>query len=112
MWISLGYVTVPAGGTPIRSTANESNPPARIAAHSIFFQQKSSNSGKVYICSSATANRTTGEDVLAVLSIPTTNLLPSASVTVTYAPNGFNVADFWVDVDVDGDAVLVSYVQA
>lgn len=111
MWISLGYVTVTNSGTLELATQNVANPPARIAAHSILFQQYPSNTGKIYICQK-NADVSTGTGVLAVLSIPTTNLLPSVAVTVTYAPNGFNVADFYVDADVSGDKCLVSYVQA
>ena len=112
VWTSQGIVTVSVAGTPVRATNNQSSPPSRFAAHSIFFQQVASNTGKIYICDSATANKSTGVGVLAVLAAPTSSFIPSASGTVTYAPNAFNLAEYWIDADVGGEGCLVSSIRA
>lgn len=112
MWRPLGKVTVPAAGTPVRATVNQPDPNLRFPCQSMLFQQVAGNTGKIYICSSVTANKTTLEGVLAVLAIPTTNVLPSASATVPSAPAALNAGDFYVDVDVNGEACLVSAIRA
>lgn len=112
IWKSQGIVVVAVSGTPVRATSNQAVPPTRYAAHSILFQQVAGNTGKIYICDSETANISTGVGVLAVLPIGTTNFLPSASATVTYAPNAFDLAQYWIDVDVDGEGCLVSSIRA
>lgn len=112
MWRSLGKVIVTTGGTPVRATNNENDPTARYGAHAMLFQQVPGNTGKIYIMDRSTGNRSSGAGVLAVLAIPTTNLLPSASATITYAPAGFNAVDFWIDAENNGEGCQVSAIQA
>ena len=112
MWWSLGYVEVTTSGSPVRATVNAPDPAELLPSHSVLFQQVSGNTGKVYVCSGSSADKDTGEGVVAVLATPSTNVLPSAAVTITNALNAINVADFWLDADTSGDKVLVSYVQA
>jgi len=112
MWRSLGYVEVPTSGTPVKVTVNRADPDARVPTHAILFQQKAGNTGKIYVLQSADSVFSTGVGLLAVLAIPTTNMLPSASGTITYAPSGLNANDFWVDADVNGEEVLVSVIEA
>jgi hypothetical protein len=111
MWRSLGKV-VPGAGVFVRSTANESDPLARYSAHAMLFQQIPGNTGKIYIADRETANITTGVGVLATLAIPSANTLPSASATVTYAPAAFNLNDYWIGAEVNGEGCLVSAVRA
>ena len=111
MWRSLGKV-VPGAGVFVRATNNESDPLARYSVHAMLFQQVAGNTGKLYIADRETANATTGVGILAVLAIPTVNTLPSASATVTYAPAAFNVNDYWIGAQVNGEGCQVSAVRA
>lgn len=111
-WRSSGYVTVPTAGTPVRASDNQPQAEAFCPSHALLFQQVSGNTGKIYILDRANPNMTTGMGILAVLAIPTTNFLPSASATITYAPQGFNLAEYWIDVDVSGEKCLVSIIRA
>jgi len=101
---SLGKITVTTGGTPVRVTANH------IGVNSIAFQQLAAQTGKIFI-GTATLNKGTLVGVLAVLAVPTANILPSASFTIVNAPAGLDARDFWVDADVNGEGVLVSYTE-
>lgn len=112
MWRALGKVAIPTAGTFIRATANQSDPVARFPAHAVLFQQVPGNTGKIYIADREFASTSTGLGVLAVLAIPTANVLPSASATVTYAPAGFNLADYWISSEVNNEDCLVSAIQA
>lgn len=111
MWRSLGKVTVAAAGTPARATANQSDPTSRYPAHALLFQAWFGNTGKVYIMEGNNPSSSTGK-ILAVLAVPTTNSIPSASATVTYAPVAFNASDYYIDVDVNGDSCLVSAIRS
>jgi len=110
MWRSIGYITVTTAGTPVQ--VSETREPAQ----TIFFQQAEDNTGKIWICSSASANKTTGVGVLAVIPAPTltdevATTLPYASVTIPSAPCALNVMNFWVDADENGEKCLVSYIR-
>ena len=110
-WRSLGKVTVASAGTLQRITANETDATARLSVHSILIQAWPTNAGKVYVCDRADAVRSTGVGVLAVLAVPATNIIPSASATITFASAAINAAQYWVDADTSGDAVLVSVIE-
>jgi hypothetical protein len=101
---SLGKITVTTGGTPVQVSTT------RVGANSIMFQQIPGNTGKMYIGDS-TLVKATLVGVHAVLPIPTTNILPSYTATIVEAPAGLNAAEFWVDAEVNGEGVLVSYTQ-
>jgi hypothetical protein len=116
MWHSLGKVTVAAAGTPVIATTNETDPTKRFACQTVFFQQLESNTGKLYICDRATANKTTLVGVLAVIPAPTVTgqvatVLPWAQVSVPSAPAALNAAEFWIDADVSSESALVSAVR-
>jgi hypothetical protein len=112
MWRSLGKVTIVSSGTLVRATNNESIPGLRFPCQSLLFEQWPGNTGKIYICDRQTADKSTGTGVLAILAPPTTTGYPSAGVGIPTAPTPFNAAEFWVDVEVDGEGVLVSAVRA
>ena len=109
MWKPLGRVTVAVAGVPARATVNQSDPAARFPVHSILFQQVAGNTGYIYIKSSNAAGTS---NILATLAIPTSNILQSASCTVANQQNGFNVADYWIDVSVGGESCQVSAIEA
>jgi len=105
-----GYVAIPAAGTPVRVTVT------RTPGQTLFFQQLQGNTGKLWICSRADANKTTGVGILAMIAAPTLSggvavVLPYAAVTIPTAPSALNLAEFWIDADINGDQCLVSYVR-
>ena len=111
MWRSLGKITVTTAGTPVQVSAT------RIPAQTIFFQQVEANIGKIYICSSAAANKTTGVGVLATIPAPTLNaslvavVLPYAAATTPSAPGGLSASQFWIDADNSAEGCIVSYIS-
>ncbi len=105
---SLGLVTVPAAGTPVRLTGNETVVTDRVAAHSVSAQAWHANLGRVYIGDRQTMDRATGVGVLMVLAIPTANALAQFTATIVSSPSGLNPTDLWVDVDTNDEGVLVS----
>ena len=49
-----------------------------------------------------------GQHVLVWLPPPTANTAPSYNVTISTSPNGLSVQDRYLDVENDGEGVLVS----
>lgn len=111
MNISLGKVTVANAGVPVRLTNNQGDPTVLFRAHSYLVEVLSTNTGKVYI-GAQNLDRTTLVGVYAILAPPTTNIYPTFSSTISYAPNPLNVASVWIDVDVNGEGVIASVIQA
>lgn len=110
---SLGAVKVAVSGTPVRSTLNQSNPSARLAAHSLLVEQLAANTGKIYIGTlPMDITNPLLPGVSAVLPPPTANTIASFSATISYAPGGFNMAEIYIDADVSGEGALVSIIQA
>lgn len=108
---SLGAVTA-SSGTPTRITSNQADPSARIATHSLLIEALPTNTGKVWIgLSTMDKASSTKPGILAVLAIPTANVIPGFSATISYAPGGFNAADYYIDPDVNGDGVVISYIR-
>lgn len=111
---SLGYVTVPTPGTPVRATANETDPTKRLPAQAVSFQVRASNTDLVYI-GVAGMNKTTGVGVLAQLAAPadaTTGPFPSYSPSIPNIPAGLNINDLWVDAEQANEGVVVGVAQA
>ena len=104
---SLGQVTTNAG-TPIRLTTNESDATAHLACHSFMCEALQGNTGRVYI-GSADMVRATGVGVYAVIPIPTDTVLPAFTATISFLPNALVMNELFLDVDVNGEGVLVSY---
>lgn len=109
---SLGLVTVPTAGTPVRLTANESVPTAHVGAHSISVQAWHPNTTRVYIGDRESMVRATGVGVLMVLAIPTANALSQFTATIVNSPAGFDAAQLWLDVDTNDEGALVSILEA
>jgi hypothetical protein len=115
---SLGFVTVASAGTPERATKNVGqtgsnlgpvgSPGNRFPCHSFLVEALPTNTGKVYVGKRSAMNKTTGAGLLAILPIPTTNLLPSFSSTMSKSFNAFDLSTIWIDVEVSGDGVLIS----
>lgn len=108
---SLGKIAVTAAGTPEAATKNETNPTRRLICHSFLAEALPTNTGKVYVGRLGQLNKTTLAGVYAILPIPTTNVLPSFSVTLNTAYDSFDMSQVGIDADVNGEGVLVSIVQ-
>jgi hypothetical protein len=112
MWRSLGKVTVTTPGILSRATKNEADPTARVACQTVMFQQWPGNTGKIYICDRSTAVASTGVGVIAILPIPSTSNFPATGGGIATAPDPLNATDFYIDAEVAGEGVLVSYMRA
>ena len=111
------YVVVTVAGTPVRCSANQSDPAKRIVCHTLFIQQHAGNTGKLYLCDRANATVSNGVGVLITIPAPTLSngvavILPWAAYTIPYAPGGGNVTDYYLDADNSGDKATVSIIVA
>lgn len=111
---SLGTVTVPSPGVLVRATVNQTDPTARIAAQSVEFQVLPTNAGVVSVCLAGADMTGTSSDELVLHRLPkpvsaTTGPFDTYRVGVFNAPSALNPADFYVDADVPGDGVLISF---
>ena len=110
---SLGRITVVTSGTPVRATLNEVVADTRYPVHAMLFQRDdSSEIGNVYIGTSADMDISTLAGVIAILAIPTANILPSFSATITLAAAGLDLRNYFVDADVNGEGCIISAIRA
>ena len=108
---SLGRITITTGGTPHRCTENETTPTKHYPCQSLLFEQWPGNTGKIYVGTESMV-KATGVGVIAILAIPTDNVLPSFSASIPSAPAALNAVNYWVDAEVDGEFVLVLAIRA
>lgn len=101
---SLGKITVTNAGTIVQ--VSSSSKPAQL----ITISQNPANTGKIFIGLS-TLVASTRVGVLFILPIPTVNVLPSFTLQWPDAHAMFDLQDFWLDADVNGEAAIVSYVN-
>lgn len=99
---ALGEITVPVPGVPVAiDTASRNN------CQSILLQALSNashtNTGRVYIYAQGVR--------VATLAVPTTNTIPSYSVTIPDAPGGLTTLDYSIDADNAGDGVDASFAR-
>ncbi len=106
---SLGRVTTTAGAL-VRLTNAAVTPTQRQPAHSFLVQTIESNTGRVFLYDRAGGTKAMG--VLAVLAIPTANSIPAFNATVSSTVASFDLSNIWIDVEVGGEGVYVSFVQA
>ena len=109
----LGKVTVTSAGARARATKNQSDPTARISCQSVQFQALPSNTGIVYVGDSTVVGSTL-VGTFAAIPAPasgTTGAFASQTFTIVNAPGGINLADFYLDVSVSGEGVLISYTE-
>lgn len=104
---ALGRITTNAG-VPARLTANEPDPARPKLCHSYLVEALPTNTGRVYILASALGSGALMNDVIAWLAAPTATSSPSYSATISSAPNGLDVSQRWLDVQNNGDGVIVS----
>lgn len=108
----LGLVTVAATGTPVKLTANftdaediDNRLTNRIAARSIFVQAINANTQKIYV-GKQNMVIATGVGVLAELSKG-----EFWSINANDGINLFNILDFRIDADVNGEKARVSFTR-
>lgn len=113
-----GKITVAAAGTPVAVSAyipsTVSGPlgaQGNKTVHAWLIQALSTNVGKVYIGLS-TLNKSTLAGVIVTLPVPTTNLLPSFSCSLTEGANALPLDDLYIDADNANDGVTISGVVA
>lgn len=115
--VGCGKTTVLAPGTPVQvqvpaAIAGPGNP-GLSTVHAFIVEVLASNTGKIYLGTlglNKSASALT--NVLVVLPVPTVNILPTFSVSLTAAANALSLSDLWVDADVATDGVLISAVVA
>lgn len=104
-WTSLGSIPVPTPGTKVPILAAASS---AVRCEAILFQALSTsahtNTGRIFIYDRL-------GNPLATLGVPTTNTIPSASVTIPNAPGALNCQDYSIDAENAGDGVLASYAR-
>jgi hypothetical protein len=98
---ALGKITVAAAGTNQRVTTTATR------CQSITVQALSTNTGKVFVGTSAMV-KATFVGVLAVIPAPSTGVIPSATFSIPLSPAGLNAADIYLDVDTNGEGAIVT----
>jgi hypothetical protein len=108
-FVAFGPILVPVAGQPYQvPVPAEMNPPS---CHAVIIEALPGNTGKIYIGLQG-LNRASLAQVLAILPLPTANLLPTFSIALTVAGNAINVGAFWIDADISGEGVLLSALVA
>ncbi len=79
--------------------------------HALVIEALSGNTGKIYI-GLVGMDKSSLKGVLMVLPVPTANLIPSFSISLTAAANALSVTDLWFDADTNGEGVIISGVIA
>ncbi len=115
-FFATGKVAVTTPGTPVNlpvptSVAGSLGAQGFTTVHAFVVQALAGNTGKVYI-GLAGMVKSTLVGVLVVLPVPTANLIPTFSVSLTEAANALSLSDIWIDADNGGEGVTVSGVVA
>ena len=113
---SMGKVATVVAGTPVNVPSPSFSwmgpaQPVLTTVHAFMVQALSGNAGKIYV-GVAGMNKSTLAGVLVVLPVPTVNLIPTWSVSLTEGPNALSLTDLWIDSDNSGEGVTVSGVIA
>ncbi len=105
----IGKVTVPVPTTIVQviSVLGVRDAQREDSVHGVMIQALPGNTGKVFIGTSALV-AATHVGVIAILGVPTTNILPSFSAALTIAPNAIALKDLWIDADASDDGVIVT----
>jgi hypothetical protein len=101
---SLGIITVATAGTPVRATTRDT------FCESYMVEPWPDNSGKMWIGTSSTAFKGGTTDLLGYVPVPHANVVSVFSSGK--GPGGtqsFNLVDLYIDADVNGESVLISY---
>jgi hypothetical protein len=109
MIYSLGAVTGTSLTTAVRATNTFNAAVRQYSCQGIFFQALRTNTGSVYICSTATPNLTTGIGVIAEIPAPTSpTSIPAFGFDNPGAAAAFNLAELYILPTVSGEGVRVT----
>ncbi len=108
---AIGKLLVASPGTLVRATSGQPDPAANLRCHGFLFQALPGNLGKVYIGGPGLV-RASLADVLAILAIPTTNLLPTFSAAVTISTNSLSLEGIYLDADFSNEGALCTILVA
>jgi hypothetical protein len=110
-FLPVPVVTVPVPGMAqqVVLPAGVTGPgqPGFVNVHAFIIQALWTNAGKIYIGTVGLVGSSM-TNLLAVLPVPTANLIPTFSVAMTLSPNSLSLADIWIDADNAGEGVLIS----
>jgi hypothetical protein len=101
---SLGKVTVPTPGSPVRATINRPNPDENFYVHGYVIQRLKDNKGDVYVSLSPTDDRDSLSRILGVLH----SGQGSFGASISMEANGLNMADMYIDADNANDGVTIA----
>lgn len=112
--LSLGKVTCPAAATPVRATVNRTDPTARVGVQGFMVQALPANTGKVYVFLGGAQftgdHRTSLTGALFEVPAPssaTTGPFPTGSIGLQAEAAGINMADIFIQTDVNGDGAII-----
>lgn len=113
--VGCGRTLVGTPGIPVQvsvppGVAGPGNP-GLSTVHAFIVSALPSNTGKVYV-GTLGLDKNTYAGLLVVLAVPTVNLIPTFSVSLTAAANALSLSDLYIDADVGGEGVLISAVVA
>lgn len=101
-FIPLGKIIVPTPGTPVRLTVS-----VPTSCRSLMIEAWPTNTGKIWVGYYGTMDKSTGVDLLAIIAIPTVNIIGSFSATLPTEYNAFELSDLAIDADIANDGVIV-----
>ncbi len=108
---AIGKLIVPSPGTPVRATSGQTNPAANLRCHGFLFQALPANLGKIYI-GTLGLDKSSLANVLAILAVPTANLLPTFSAAVTISTNSLSLEEIYLDADFSNEGALCTILVA
>lgn len=118
-FFATGKVVVVTSGTPVQVPSTLLLPASSgtigagglSTVHAFVVQTLAGNTGKIYVGLAGMVKATLA-GVLVVLPVPTANLIPTFSVSLTEAANALSLTDLWFDADNSGEGVTISGVVA
>lgn len=108
----LGKVTITVAGTklPIQTVLTAAG--LKFGSyHAAHFQALDTNTGKVYIGTS-TMVAATRVGCIHVLAAPASGVIPSFGMALQGAAAGIDIAEVFLDVDTNGEGVLLTLLEA
>lgn len=112
---SAGRTLVGNPGTPqpvaVPTSVSGPGAPGLSTVHAVVIQALTANTGKVYVGLQG-LDKSSLANVLVVLPIPTANLVPSFSISLTTGANALSLSDLYIDADIPSEGVLISGVVA
>src|SRR5262245_24106719 len=113
--LSLGKVTCANGAVPARATVNRTDPTARVGVQGFMVQALPGNTGKVYVFVGGAQftgdHRTSLTGALFQVPAPasaTNGPFPTGSLGLQNESTGINMADIFIQTDINGDGAIIA----